>query len=119
MSAIAQHHEVYFAEAIADQTRALALAIRVAQATSWRYGHHGAFGQAVDEALDIVIEHCLEAARAGQSPCEVLRKTCVRDASLLTTWGDAIARLVADWLTEIWPKLPCEARGGALMPTPR
>jgi hypothetical protein len=104
-------------EAIAYQTRALTVALRVAQATPWQYHHYCATAEAVGEAIGIAFEHCFYAARFGQSPCDVLHAIGVRDVSPLTTWGDAIARLVAIWLSEVWPKLPhCRSRGPPLMP---
>jgi hypothetical protein len=99
-------------KAIAYQTRTLTLASRVVRAAPWHYDHYGATAEAIDEGLGIVVEHCFVAARFGLSPCDALQAIGVRDASPITTWGDAIARLVAIWLVEVWPKLPdCEARG--------
>jgi hypothetical protein len=108
---ITQQVNGFSREAIAFHTRTLTSAIRVARAAPWQYRHHGATAAAVDEALGIAFDHCLEAACAGQTPCDMLHAIVVRDASRLTTWGDAIARLVAIWLAEVWPKLPHQSRG--------
>jgi hypothetical protein len=108
----AQQVNGFSREAIAFHTRSLTAALRVARATPWQYHHYGAPAEAVGEAIGIVSEHCFfYAVRFGQSPHDVLQAIGVRDASPLTTWGDAIARLVAIWLVEVWPKLPHQSRG--------
>jgi hypothetical protein len=107
----AQHVNGFSGEAIAFQTRALTAAIRVARATPWQYRHYGARADAVGEALGIAFDHCLEAARSGQTPRDMLDAIGVHDAGPLTTWGDAIAQLVVIWLIEVWPKLPHPSRG--------
>jgi hypothetical protein len=100
----------FWGGAIAHQSFACNAAIRVARAAPWQYRHHGAPAEAVDEALGIVFDHCFEAARAGQSPRDMLQALGV-NVSPLTSWGDAIARLAATWLVEVWPKLPHQSRG--------
>lgn len=96
-----------------EQFPVLTLAIHAAaRAVPWQYGYCGAKAEVVDEALGIAFEHCIEAAGRGQSPHQTLDAIGVCDASRLTTWGDAIGRLVAIWLTEVWPNLPdCHSRG--------